>query len=132
MSQSSTKSGRSAGAPPPEAAAANVGAEKFTVAVGTPIASRSAVSGEPLNCANVPGLSVTRRCWASAEVSVYEAGTPAEGVEKEALPACTDAESATRESDPDRKSRCVLPNGYAPASPYAGVASPLYGTQSRQ
>ena len=60
----------SAGAPPPGVAAANVGAETVTSAVGLPITSRSAVSGWPVNSANDPGASDTGVLWSIAEVSV--------------------------------------------------------------
>src|SRR4051812_28131475 len=101
----------SPGAPAADAPEAKVGAEKLTSAVGTPTTSRPAASGSPVNCANVPGASVTGWSWSSAEVSVYDVGAPADGVTNEAVPSAAFEASLTRASEPERNSFCTSPTG---------------------
>ena len=92
----------SAGAPPATDAAWNVGADRFTSAVGTPITSRPLDSGADVNSAKVPGASVTGVSWSIAEVSVKLVGPPAVGVLNDAVPAATLLRAPTSASDPDR------------------------------
>ena len=118
---------------PSPCVSAAVGDPTLTVSLGDPTTSRFAVSAAVVQLAVVPGRSASGsgRVLPTTSRGSVEVGMPATGVTNVWLPAAMPVDDEAR-LRPDRYRFRVVPTGYDDALAYAGVAMPVYGTQSRK